>query len=98
MTDHNRSPEEADDEQYYQYHLDRNGSPLANEQGDEVVNKNFIKPDVSGSALSDKQLRDMAKKVCNGHQHAMRYNNMLNACFKMGKMMLEELERQKADR
>jgi len=28
MTDHNRSPEEADDEQFYQYHMDRNGSPL----------------------------------------------------------------------
>ena len=55
------------------------------------------KHDFSASALSDKQLRKMAKKVCNGHQHAMRYNNMLNACFKMGKMILEELERQKAD-
>lgn len=53
---------------------------------------------VSGSAFTDKQLRKMAKKVCNGHQHAMRYNNMLNACFKMGKMILEELERKKADR
>jgi len=53
---------------------------------------------VSGSALSEKQLRKMAKKVCNGHQHAMRYQNMLNACFKMGQLVLEELERQKADR
>lgn len=53
---------------------------------------------VSGSAFTDKQLRKMAKKVCNGHQHTMRYNNMLNACFKMGKMILEELELQKADR
>lgn len=35
----------------------------------------------------------MAKKVCNGHQHAMRYNNMLTACFKMGKMILEELDK-----
>lgn len=61
-------------------------------------NPQSCQADVSGSALSDKQLRKMAKKVCNGHQHAMRYNNMLNACFKMGKMILEELERQKADR
>lgn len=53
---------------------------------------------VSGSALSDKQLRKIAKIVCNGHQHAIRYNNMLNACFKMGKMVMAELERQKADR
>lgn len=52
---------------------------------------------VSGSALTEKQLRKMAKKCCDGHQHTMRYGNMLNACFKMGKMMLEELERQKAD-
>lgn len=51
MTDHNRSPEESDDEQYYQYHLDRNGSPLADERSDEVVNKNFIKPDVSGELV-----------------------------------------------
>lgn len=61
-------------------------------------NGNEVLADVSGSALSDKQLRNMAKKVCNGHQHAMRYNNMLTACFKMGKMILEELDRQKADR
>lgn len=47
--------------------------------------------------LSDKQLRKMAKQACNGHQHAMRYGNMLSACFKMGKMILEELGRQKPD-
>lgn len=64
----------------------------------EEQNQPLQQPLVSGSALSDKQLRKMAKKVCNGHQHAMRYNNMLTACFKMGKMILEELERQKADR
>ncbi len=42
------------------------------------------------AALSEKQLRKMAKQVCNGHQHAMRYRNMLNACFKMGQTVLEE--------
>lgn len=48
-----------------------------------------------GSYLTDKQLRKMAKRACNGHQHAMRYKNMLNACFKMGEMVLQEIERQK---
>lgn len=50
--------------------------------------------DSNGIILSDKQIRKLAKKACNGHQHAMRYNNMLNACFKMGKMILEEINRQ----
>lgn len=62
------------------------------------LGSNDAKLPVIGSAFTDEQLRKMAKKVCNGHQHAMRYNNMLNVCFKMGKMILEELERQKADR
>jgi len=52
--------------------------------------------DCNGPALSEKQLRKMAKKVCNGHQHTMRYQNMLNACFMMGQLILKELERKKS--
>ncbi len=63
----------------------------------EVTNSASCQTAVSGSAFSDKELRKMAKKICNGHQHAMRYQNMLNACFRMGKMILEELEKQKYD-
>ena len=43
--------------------------------------------------FTDKKLRQMAKKVCNGHQHAMRYQMMLIACFEMGKMVLSELNK-----
>ena len=42
--------------------------------------------------LTEKKLRKMAKKVCNGHQHAMRYGNMLSACFRMGKMVIENID------
>lgn len=40
--------------------------------------------------LSEKQIRKLAKKVCDGHQHAIRYNNMLNACYLMGNLILQE--------
>jgi hypothetical protein len=55
----------------------------------------MIKKLDSGLSLSDKELRKTAKQVCVGHKHAMRYNNMLTACFDMGKMILKELEPQK---
>lgn len=44
--------------------------------------------------ISDKHLRILAKQVCKGHKHAMRYQNMLSACFDMGKLVIAEIERQ----
>lgn len=42
--------------------------------------------------LTEKELRKMAKKVCKHHKHAMRYQNMLNACFKMGNLVIQRLK------
>ena len=41
--------------------------------------------------LTDENLRKLAKKACNGHQHTFRYSHMLSSCFKMGKMILNEM-------
>ena len=41
---------------------------------------------------SDIQLRKMAKQICNGHQHAMRYNQMLICCFRMGKSVIDKIQ------
>ena len=43
--------------------------------------------------LSDKQIRILAKQVCKGNRHAMRYQPMLSACFNMAKLVLEEVEK-----
>jgi hypothetical protein len=51
----------------------------------------------SNPTISEKDLRKMAKKACDGNQHAMRYGNMLTSCFKMGQMVLEEIEHQTKD-
>jgi aminoglycoside phosphotransferase family enzyme len=45
---------------------------------------------MTASELSESKIRALAKKVCNGHQHTFRYSNMLNACYQMGKMVLEQ--------
>ena len=41
---------------------------------------------------SDSQLRKIAKQICNGHQHAIRYNQMLICCFNMGKSVIEKIQ------
>lgn len=41
---------------------------------------------------SDEEMRKMAKRICNGHQHAMRYNQMLICCFNMGKSVIEKIQ------
>ena len=41
---------------------------------------------------SDEEMRKMAKKICDGHQHAMRYNQMLNCCFNMGKSVINKIQ------
>lgn len=41
---------------------------------------------------SDDEMRKMAKRICNGHQHAMRYNEMLICCFNMGKSVRDTIQ------
>jgi hypothetical protein len=48
----------------------------------------------SSLVLDEEKLIKMAKKVCNGHQHAKRYHQMLKACMGMSSLVLEELHRQ----
>jgi hypothetical protein len=54
-----------------------------------VVTKN------SNFDISETKLRMLAKKACNGHQHAMRYNSMLSCCYRMGEMVVTELNSSK---
>lgn len=41
---------------------------------------------------SDEEMRKIAKRICNGHQHAKRYNQMLICCFNMGKSVIEKIQ------
>ena len=40
---------------------------------------------------SDEEIRKLAKEICKGHQHAMRYNSMLVSCFKMSKKVIHQI-------
>ena len=41
---------------------------------------------------TDSELRKIAKKMCDGHQHAMRYNQMLICCFNTAKSAIDKIQ------